>query len=37
MFAILKRYTFLPAGLELPYLYLSVGLSYILFRMSCNW
>ncbi len=33
VFAILKRYTFLPPDLELPYLYLSVGLSYILFRV----
>jgi alginate O-acetyltransferase complex protein AlgI len=33
VFATLKRYTFLPAGFELSFLYLSVGLSYILFRV----
>jgi alginate O-acetyltransferase complex protein AlgI len=33
VFVVLKRYTFLPAGVALPYLYLQVGLSYILFRI----
>jgi alginate O-acetyltransferase complex protein AlgI len=33
VFAVLKRYTFLPARIELPFLYLQVGLSYILFRI----
>jgi alginate O-acetyltransferase complex protein AlgI len=33
VFAVLKRYTFLPAGIGLPYLYLQIGLSYILFRI----
>jgi alginate O-acetyltransferase complex protein AlgI len=33
VFVVLKRYTFLPAGVELPFLYLQVGLSYILFRV----
>ncbi len=33
VFVVLKRYTFLPVGVELPYLYLQVGLSYILFRI----
>ncbi len=32
-FVVLKRYTFLPARIELPFLYLQVGLSYILFRI----
>jgi len=29
----LKRYTFVPAGLLLPFPYLSVGLSYVFFRV----
>jgi alginate O-acetyltransferase complex protein AlgI len=33
VFAVLKRYTFLPAGVDLPFLYLQIGLSYILFRI----
>src|ERR1700685_495388 len=33
VFVVLKRYTFLPAGIDLPYLYLQIGLSYILFRI----
>ncbi|HEY2464404.1 MAG TPA: MBOAT family O-acyltransferase [Steroidobacteraceae bacterium] len=33
IFAVLKRYTFLPAGIGLPFLYLQIGLSYILFRI----
>ena len=33
VFVVLKRYTFLPAGIGLPYLYLQIGLSYILFRI----
>ena len=33
VFVALKRYTFLPARVELPFLYLQVGLSYILFRI----
>ena len=33
VFVVLKRYTFLPARVELPFLYLQVGLSYILFRI----
>ena len=33
VFVVLKRYTFLPARMELPFLYLQVGLSYILFRI----
>ena len=33
VFVVLKRYTFLPAGIELPFLYLQIGLSYILFRI----
>jgi alginate O-acetyltransferase complex protein AlgI len=33
VFVVLKRYTFLPAGIELQFLYLQVGLSYILFRI----
>jgi|HubBroStandDraft_1064217.scaffolds.fasta_scaffold00254_14 alginate O-acetyltransferase complex protein AlgI len=33
VFVVLKRYTFLPARIELPFLYLQVGLSYILFRI----
>ncbi len=32
-FVILKRYTFLPAGIGLSFLYLQIGLSYILFRI----
>jgi D-alanyl-lipoteichoic acid acyltransferase DltB (MBOAT superfamily) len=32
-FVILKRYAFLPDGIGLPFLYLQVGLSYILFRV----
>jgi alginate O-acetyltransferase complex protein AlgI len=33
VFVILKRYTFLPSGVGLPFLYLQIGLSYILFRI----
>jgi alginate O-acetyltransferase complex protein AlgI len=33
VFVVLKRYTFLPAGLGLSFLYLQIGLSYILFRI----
>jgi alginate O-acetyltransferase complex protein AlgI len=33
VFVVLKRYTFLPAGVGLQFLYLQVGLSYILFRV----
>jgi alginate O-acetyltransferase complex protein AlgI len=33
VFAVLKRYTFLPGRMDLPFLYLQVGLSYILFRI----
>jgi D-alanyl-lipoteichoic acid acyltransferase DltB (MBOAT superfamily) len=33
VFVVLKRYTFLPAGTGLPFLYLQIGLSYILFRI----
>ncbi|HEY2675430.1 MAG TPA: MBOAT family O-acyltransferase [Steroidobacteraceae bacterium] len=33
IFVVLKRYTFLPAGFGLPFLYLQIGLSYILFRI----
>ena len=33
VFAVLKRYTFLPAGIGLTFLYLQIGLSYILFRI----
>jgi alginate O-acetyltransferase complex protein AlgI len=33
LFMVLKRYTFLPARIELPFLYLQVGLSYVLFRI----
>jgi D-alanyl-lipoteichoic acid acyltransferase DltB (MBOAT superfamily) len=33
IFVVLKRYTFLPAGVGLPFLYLQIGLSYILFRI----
>src|ERR1700735_5101884 len=33
VFAVLKRYTFLPAGIGLSFLYLQIGLSYILFRI----
>jgi alginate O-acetyltransferase complex protein AlgI len=32
-FVVLKRYAFLPAGIGLPFLYLQIGLSYILFRI----
>ncbi|HEY2781544.1 MAG TPA: MBOAT family O-acyltransferase [Steroidobacteraceae bacterium] len=33
VFVVLKRYTFLPAGIGLPFIYLQIGLSYILFRI----
>ncbi len=33
VFVVLKRYTFLPAGIDLPFPYLQIGLSYILFRI----
>jgi alginate O-acetyltransferase complex protein AlgI len=33
VFVVLKRYTFLPAGFDLAFLYLQIGLSYILFRI----
>jgi alginate O-acetyltransferase complex protein AlgI len=33
VFVVLKRYTFLPAGVDLPFLYLQIGLSYVLFRI----
>ena len=33
IFVVLKRYTFLPAEIGLPFLYLQIGLSYILFRI----
>jgi alginate O-acetyltransferase complex protein AlgI len=33
VFVVLKRYAFLPSGVGLPFLYLQVGLSYILFRI----
>jgi alginate O-acetyltransferase complex protein AlgI len=33
VFVVLKRYAFLPAGVGLPFLYLQIGLSYILFRV----
>ena len=33
VFVVLKRYTFLPANMGLSFLYLQVGLSYILFRI----
>jgi len=33
VFIVLKRYTFLPAGFGLSFLYLQIGLSYILFRV----
>jgi alginate O-acetyltransferase complex protein AlgI len=33
VFVVLKRYTFLPAGIDLPFIYLQIGLSYILFRI----
>src|SRR5580698_7666311 len=33
VFVVLKRYTFLPAGIGLSFLYLQIGLSYILFRI----
>jgi alginate O-acetyltransferase complex protein AlgI len=33
VFVVLKRYTFLPAALGLHFLYLQIGLSYILFRI----
>jgi len=32
-FIVLKRYSFLPAGFSLPFPYLAVGLSYVLFRL----
>jgi alginate O-acetyltransferase complex protein AlgI len=33
VFAVLKRYAFLPAGVDLQFIYLQIGLSYILFRI----
>jgi alginate O-acetyltransferase complex protein AlgI len=33
LFVVLKRYAFLPAGIGLSFLYLQIGLSYILFRI----
>jgi alginate O-acetyltransferase complex protein AlgI len=33
VFVVLKRYAFVPAGINLPFLYLQIGLSYILFRV----
>jgi alginate O-acetyltransferase complex protein AlgI len=33
VFVVLKHYTFLPAGIGLSFLYLQIGLSYILFRI----
>lgn len=33
VFVVLKRYAFLPAGIGLSFLYLQIGLSYILFRI----
>jgi alginate O-acetyltransferase complex protein AlgI len=33
VFVVLKRYTFLPSNLDLPFVYLQIGLSYILFRI----
>jgi alginate O-acetyltransferase complex protein AlgI len=32
-FVVLKRYTFLPSQFDLPFIYLQVGLSYVLFRI----
>jgi alginate O-acetyltransferase complex protein AlgI len=32
-FMVLKRYTFLPSQFDLPFIYLQVGLSYMLFRV----
>jgi len=32
-FCILKRYTFIPHSFELPYVYLTVGMSYVFFRI----
>lgn len=32
-FCCLKRYTFVPHGLLLPYVYLTVGMSYVFFRI----
>jgi len=32
-FCILKRYTFIPHAFELPYVYLTVGMSYVFFRI----
>jgi D-alanyl-lipoteichoic acid acyltransferase DltB (MBOAT superfamily) len=32
-FVVLKKYTFLPAPLTLPFAYLIIGLSYVLFRV----
>ncbi len=32
-FVVLKRYTFLPSQVDLPFIYLQVGLSYVLFRI----
>jgi alginate O-acetyltransferase complex protein AlgI len=33
VFVVFKRYAFLPTSLGLPFLYLQIGLSYILFRI----
>src|ERR1700744_2475614 len=33
IFVVLKRYAFVPGGIGLPFLYLQIGLSYILFRI----
>jgi alginate O-acetyltransferase complex protein AlgI len=33
VFVVLKRYAFLPVGIGLSFLYLQIGLSYILFRI----
>jgi alginate O-acetyltransferase complex protein AlgI len=33
VFVVLKRYAFVPVGIDLPFLYLQIGLSYILFRV----
>lgn len=32
-FCVLKRYTFVPGALQLPYVYLTVGMSYVFFRI----
>jgi D-alanyl-lipoteichoic acid acyltransferase DltB (MBOAT superfamily) len=32
-FCVLKRYTFVPAAFQLPYAYLTVGMSYVFFRI----